>query len=219
MRLRTVAFALLAGTIALTAQNPFYPHSAYEPPAAAAAASLTASTKASPASLLTTSEKTNWAEVAPYAEAVAIAKKMALASPWVHIVQYGTSPEGRPMIAMIVAKDGDFTPALAAKAQKAVIYIQSGIHSGEIESQDTTLMLVRDIAVTKRYSSWLDHAVFVAITNFNLDGHEYFSPFNRANQNGPEQTGLRETPRGLNLNRDYMKADTIEMRAWLKLYN
>jgi len=219
MRLRTVALALLAATIAVTAQNPFYPHSAYEPPAAAAAASLTASTKASPPDLLTTSEKTNWAQVAPYAEAVAIARKMARVSPWIHVVQYGTSPEGRPMIAMIVAKGGDFTPALAEKARKAVIYIQSGIHSGEIESQDTTLMLVRDIAITKRYSSWLDHAVFVAITNFNLDGHEYFSPFNRANQNGPEQTGLRETPRGLNLNRDYMKADTIEMRAWLKLYN
>ncbi|HXE32121.1 MAG TPA: M14 family zinc carboxypeptidase [Terriglobales bacterium] len=205
--------------IAAVAQNPFYPHSAYEPPAAAAAASLSASTQASPPDLLTTSEKTHWDAVGPYAEAVALARKMAQRSPWVRTVTYGTSPEGRPMVAMIVAKGGDFTPEAARKDGKLVILIQSGIHSGEIESQDTTLMLVRDIAITKRYSAWLDHIVFVAITNFNLDGHEHISPFNRANQNGPRETGLRETARGLNLNRDYMKADTLEMRAWLKLYN
>src|SRR6185437_2057825 len=217
--MRRLALALLALAAAAAAQNPLFPHSAYEPPAAAAAGSLTASTQASPPGLLTTSEKTHWQRVGPYAEAVALARKMAAASPWVRTVTYGTSPEGRPMVAMIVSKDGAFTPAAAHQTDKAIIFIQSGIHSGEIEGQDTTLMLVRDIAVSKRYAAWLDQAIFVAITNFNLDGHEYVSPFNRANQNGPEQTGLRETPRGLNLNRDYMKADTLEMRAWLRLYN
>lgn len=214
--------ALLAASafcVAAAAQNPFYPHSAYEPPAAAAAASLAASTKASPPDLLTTSEKTNWDQVGPYAEAVGLARKMAADSPWVHVETYGTSPEGRPMVAMIVSKDRAFTPATAQKTGKVIILIQSGIHSGEIEGQDTTLMLVRDIAVTKRYAPWLDKAIFIAITNFNLDGHEHISPFNRANQNGPRETGLRETARGLNLNRDYMKGDTLEMRAWLKLYN
>ncbi|MGN6593223.1 MAG: M14 family zinc carboxypeptidase [Terriglobales bacterium] len=220
--MRRILLLLACSALALAAaaqQSPLFPHSAYEPPAAAAAASLTASTQASPPALLTTSEKTHWQRVAPYAEAVALAHKLAAASPWVRVVNYGTSPEGRPMLAIIVSKDGAFTPAAAHQTNKVIIYIQSGIHSGEIESQDTTLMLVRDIAVTRRYAGWLDHAIFVAITNFNLDGHEYFSPFHRAEQNGPAETGLRPTPRGLNLNRDYMKADTLEMRAWLKLYN
>ncbi len=80
-------------------------------------------------------------------------------------------------------------------------------------------MLVRDMVVSKRYASWLDQAIFVVIPVFNIDGHEDFSPFHRASQNGPKSTGLRETKQDLNLNRDYIKADTPEMRAWLRLYN
>ena len=54
---------------------------------------------------------------------------------------------------------------------------------------------------------------------FNLDGHERISPYNRINQNGPEEMGWRTTAQNLNLNRDYMKADAPEMRDWLKVFN
>ena len=97
--------------------------------------------------------------------------------------------------------------------------IQSGIHAGEIEGKDTVLMLVRDMTVSKRFASWLDHAIFVIIPVFNVDGHEYFSPYHRPSQNGPKSTGLRANAQRLNLNRDYIKADTPEMRAWLRLFN
>jgi hypothetical protein len=200
-------------------QNPLMPHSAYEPPAAKDATSLTASTKASPANLLTTSEKTNWAETGPYAEVIDLSNKLEAASRFVKVINFGTTPEGHPMTALIVSKDRAFTPAAAAKTNRAIILIQSGIHSGEIEGKDTALMLVRDMAVTKRYAAWLDKAIFVVIPVFNIDGHDYFSPYHRVNQNGPASTGLREDTLGLNLNRDYIKADTPEMRAWLALYN
>ncbi len=59
--------------------------------------------------------------------------------------------------------------------------------------------------------------MFVPI--FNVDGHERFGPYGRINQNGPEEMGWRVTSRNLNLNRDYVKADTVEMRAWLALFN
>jgi hypothetical protein len=71
----------------------------------------------------------------------------------------------------------------------------------------------------KRYAAWLDHAIFVVIPVFNVDGHENFSPYHRPSQNGPKSTGLRANAQRLNLNRDYIKADTPEMRAWLRLFN
>jgi hypothetical protein len=123
------------------------------------------------------------------------------------------------MIAMVVSKDRAFTPEAAAKTNKAVIMIQSGIHSGEIEGKDTVLMLVRDMTVSKRFAAWLDHVIFVVIPVFNVDGHENFSPYHRASQNGPKSTGLRATAQRVNLNRDYIKADTPEMRAWLRVFN
>jgi hypothetical protein len=212
-------YGLLLLTVSALAQDPIAPHSAIEPPAAQAAASLAASTKVSPPDLITTGEKTGWNETGPYAEAVEISHRLEKASRAVKVVEFGTTPEGRPMIALIVSKDRAFTPEAAAKTNKVVIFIQSGIHAGEIEGKDTVLMLVRDMAVTKRFASWLDHAIFVIVPVFNVDGHEYVSPYHRPSQNGPKSTGLRANAQRLNLNRDYIKADTPEMRAWLKLFH
>jgi hypothetical protein len=210
---------LLLTALLCAAQDPIAPHSAFEPPAAKAVAALTASTKASPQDLLTTGEKTDWNETAPYAEAVEISKKLERSSRFVKVIDVGTTPEGRTMIGLIVSKDRAFTPEAAARTGKVVMFIQSGIHAGEIEGKDTVLMLVRDMVVTKKFAAWLDHMIFVIIPVFNVDGHEDFSPYHRPSQNGPKSTGLRATAQRVNLNRDYVKADTPEMRAWLRLFN
>jgi hypothetical protein len=203
----------------LLAQEAIAPHSAYEPPAAKAAASLAASTKASPSELVSTGEKSDWNETAPYVECVDISRKLEKASRFVKVVDIGTTPEGRTMIALIVSKDRAFTPEAAAKTGKAIVMIQSGIHAGEIEGKDTVLMLIRDMTVTKRYAAWLDRTIFVIIPVFNVDGHENFSPYHRPSQQGPKSTGLRATAQRVNLNRDYVKGDTPEMRAWLRVFN
>jgi hypothetical protein len=203
----------------LLAQDPIAPHSASEPAAAKAAAALSASTKISPPNLLTTGEKTGWNETGPYAEAVEISHRLERASKFVKVMDIGTTPEGRSMIALVVSKDRAFTPEAAARTNKAVIMIQSGIHAGEIEGKDTVLMLIRDMTVSKKFAGWLDHAIFVVIPVFNVDGHEYFSDYHRPSQNGPNSTGLRANAQRLNINRDYMKADTPEMKAWLRVFN
>jgi hypothetical protein len=79
-------------------------------------------------------------------------------------------------------------------------------------------MLIRDIAIAKKHQSLLDHVTILFMPIFNVDGHERFGPHNRANQNGPEEMGWRTTASNLNLNRDYLKADAPEMKAWLRLY-
>jgi len=211
---------MLFGTaLVCSAQDPIAPHSAFEPPVAKAAASLAVSTKDSPRDLLTTGEKSDWNQTAPYAEAVEISRRLEKASKFVKVVDIGSTPEGRTMIALIVSKDRAFTPDAAAKTNKAIIMIHSGIHAGEIEGKDTALMLIRDMTVSKRFASWLDHAIFVIIPVFNVDGHENVSPYHRPSQNGPQSTGLRATAQRVNLNRDYVKADTLEMRAWLRVFN
>ena len=200
-------------------QSPLVPHSMYEPPMAAAAATLAASSANVPADLLTTGEKTQWRQTARYDEAVRIMRRLAVLSSQVKVIQFGTTAQGRPMYAMIVSSDKAFTPAAPAKTNKAVILIQSGIHAGEIEGKDTALMLVRDMVVTKTRSAWLKSAIFLVMPVFNIDGHENRSPFNRANQNGPDITGTRAQAQELNLNRDYVKAVTPEMRGFLALYH
>jgi Zinc carboxypeptidase len=209
----------ISAALICAAQDPIAPHSAFEPPAAKTAASLAASTAQSPKDLVTTGEKTDFNETAPYAETVEISRRLEKASRSVKVLDIGTTPEGRTMIALVVSKDRAFTPEAAAKTGKVVILIQSGIHAGEIEGKDTALMLVRDMTVTKKFATSLDHAIFVIIPVFNVDGHEDFSPYHRPSQNGPKSTGLRATAQRVNLNRDYIKADTPEMRAWLRVFN
>ena len=80
--IRTTILCALAGAFAW-AQDPLAPHSAYEPPAAKAARSLTASTQASPPALVTTGETSDWNETAPYAEAVEISRRLERASRFV----------------------------------------------------------------------------------------------------------------------------------------
>ncbi len=216
----TITLSALTALASLAfAQDAIAPHSAFEPPAAKAAASLAASTKDSPKDLLTTGEKTDFTETAPYAECVDISRKLEKASRLVKVEDIGVTPEGRSMIAVIVSKDRAFTPEAAQKTDKAIIMIQSGIHAGEIEGKDPVLMLVRDMVVSKKYAAWLDKAIFVIIPVFNVDGHEDRSPYHRPSQNGPRITGLRNTAQRMNLNRDYVKGDLPEMRAWLKVFN
>jgi hypothetical protein len=222
---RTGRFALVSSTVlalslssASAQQNPLVPHSMYEPPMAAAAATLTASSANVPTDLLTTGEKTQWHQTARYDEAVRIMHRLAALSPEVKVIQFGTTSQGRAMYAMVVSSDKAFTPAAAARTDKAVILIQSGIHSGEIMGKDTALMLVRDMVITKTRAAWLKNAIFLVIPVFNIDGHENRSPFNRANQNGPEITGTRAQAQELNLNRDYVKVATPEMHGFMALY-
>lgn len=208
--------SLLAAVLSAAQFTP--PQSNYEPPGAEKTASLAASTAASPRDLLTPAETSNYTRTGRYAEALEYARKLEELSPWVRVEKFGTTPQGRDMIMLVVSKDRAFTPQAAARTGKPVIYIQNGIHSGEIAGKDATFMLLRDIVITKRFAGWLDHVILLVVPVFNIDGHERMSPYSRMNQNGPEEMGWRTTAQGLNLNRDYVKADAPEMRAFLKMY-
>jgi murein tripeptide amidase MpaA len=211
----------MAATPAIAQREALSPHSAYEPPMAKEAATLAASSKAASADWLTTGEKTDWRQTGLYFETVAMLRRFEKVSPQVKVIQFGITAEGRPMYAAVVSSDRAFTPESAARTGKAIILIQSGIHPGEIEGKDTALMLIRDMVITKREHqvAWLRKAIFVVIPVFNIDGHEDRSSFNRANQNGPEITGTRTNAQLVNLNRDYVKAATPEMKGWLSLYH
>lgn len=154
-----------------------------------------------------------------YDSTVAYCRRLAAYSPLVHFTSFGQSAQGRALPLIIVSGERSFTPASARHAGKAVVFIQAGIHAGEIDGKDAGLMLIRDIVIHKKYPHLLDSIVVLFVPIFNVDGHERFGPYNRINQNGPAEMGWRTTAQNLNLNRDYMKADTPEMRALLKLFN
>jgi hypothetical protein len=169
---------------------------------------------------ITPAEAASFRTTPSYADTLAYLEKVAAASHGeVSVQTFGTTPEGRPMTVVVAAKDGDMTPEKARAAGKPVVLLQAGIHPGEIEGKDAGLMLLRDFAITGKLAHLLDHAVLVFIPVYSVDGHENSGPYYRINQNGPEKMGFRGQAQYLNLNRDYVKADAPETRAWLQLWN
>jgi murein tripeptide amidase MpaA len=167
---------------------------------------------------LTPAEKSGFLTTPRYDETLAFLHRLEQASPWIKVTSFGTSPEGRDLVLVVASKDRLFDPDAARRSGKAIVLLQAGIHAGEIDGKDAGLMLLRDLCVTKTLQALLDHAILLFMPMYNVDGHERVSPYNRINQNGPREMGWRTTSLSLNLNRDYLKADAVETRAWLKAY-
>ena len=167
----------------------------------------------------TPAEITDFRETPNYPDTIAYAKRLAGASPAIEYRGFGYSGQGRELPLLIASETGTFTPEAAQAQRKAVVLIQACIHAGEPDGKDAGFALLRDVAITKSAAGLLNNVVLLFIPIYNTDGHERSSPYNRINQNGPTPMGWRTTSTYQNLNRDYMKADTPETRAWLKLWN
>lgn len=162
-------------------------------------------------------ERTNFLESPNYDETVAYFAQFERTHK-AHLFTFGMSPQGRALKCLVVAGNHEFTPQDARASGKVVVLIQNGIHAGEIEGNDACMLMVREMLVENTLAQLMQNVILLVVPIINVDGHERRSEFNRPNQNGPKLQGWRTTSWNLNLNRDYMKADTPEMRALLSLY-
>ncbi|QJD99764.1 M14 family metallopeptidase [Massilia forsythiae] len=170
--------------------------------------------------LVTASERSGFTATGRYDEVVKLCGAFQQAYPkQVKCFQFGTTPEGRPMLALAVNADGVFTPAQAARRGLPVTLIQGGIHAGEIDGKDAGFLALREMLEGRVAPGVLGKQVFLFVPVFNVDGHERFAKWNRPNQRGPVEMGWRTTAQNFNLNRDYVKADAPEMQAMLALVN
>ncbi len=151
-----------------------------------------------------------------YADTVSWLRRLVDASPQLKMVSLGRSPQGRDIWMVIASKDGASTPEALRASGKPTLFAQAGIHSGEIDGKDAGMMLLRDMTVRGTKADILDAANLLFVPIFNVDGHERSTPYGRINQRGPEIMGWRTNAANLNLNRDYAKIDTPEMKAMIE---
>ncbi|WP_436032715.1 M14 family metallopeptidase [Caulobacter sp. LjRoot300] len=162
---------------------------------------------------ITPSERTGLTASPTYAETRAWLEKLDAASPLIRMESFGKSPEGRDLLVVYAGKDG-----AKLDPDKPVLLVQAGIHPGEIDGKDAGMMLLRDMAFHGK-DALLDKVNLMFVPIFSVDGHERASPYSRPNQRGPAVQGWRHTAQNLNLNRDYGKLDSPEMRAMIGLIN
>jgi hypothetical protein len=173
-----------------------------------------------PASLPTTrAERTGYLETSHYADVVGFLDSLkALGAP-LAFGSIGTSVEGRNIPYVVASRPLVRTPAEARATGKPVVYVQGNIHAGEVEGKEALQALLRDLAFAKG-GNVLDSIVLVAVPIYNADGNEKWGPQDRqrTEQNGPELVGQRPNAQGLDLNRDYVKAEAPETRASLAMF-
>ncbi|MFZ6689573.1 M14 family metallopeptidase [Undibacterium sp. SXout11W] len=170
--------------------------------------------------LSTTAEQSGFQKTGRYEEVETLCRNFQKNYPkMVRCQEIGRSAEGRPMMAIIATRTNIFVPYLAKDKQVPVTLIQGGIHAGEIDGKDAGFLALREALNNTAAKNALDKQVLIFIPVFNVDGHERFAKWNRPNQRGPEEMGWRTTAQNFNLNRDYVKADTPEMQAMLRLIN
>lgn len=156
-----------------------------------------------------------------YDETMTWLRGLAATTPLLRVTDFGRSPEGRPLPLVVADRRGRFTAGELADRGPGhlVVLVQACIHAGESSGKDAGLQLLRDLAADPALAErLLDHVTLLFIPILNVDGHERFSPYGRINQHGPAEMGWRTTAANLNLNRDYLKADTPELQAWLALF-
>ena len=207
----TLLIALLVGTQPARAQEP--PQTAPLPPAQAWSGKSRALIVPAGDPWITPAEKSGFRASPSYAETVAWLKKLMAATPDLRMISIGRSPEGRDIWMVLASHDRLFTPEALARTGKPLLFAQAGIHAGEIDGKDAALMLLRDLTVGGSRRDLLDRVNLAIVPIFNVDGHERTSRFGRINQRGPESIGWRTNARNLNLNRDYAKLDTEEVRG------
>jgi hypothetical protein len=121
------------------------------------------------------------------------------------------------MLMLVASADGTLTAAAAKAKGRPVVLAQGGIHAGEIDGKDAGFLALRELLEGRVSPGVLGRVTFVFVPVFNVDGHERVSRTNRPNQIGPEEVGWRVTSQNLNLNRDYVKSDSPEMQAMLRM--
>ncbi len=168
----------------------------------------------------TRAERTGFKETSTHADVVAFVDSLQSRGAKVHVGIIGRTAQGRELPYVIASRPLVTTPLEAKRLGRPIVYIQGNIHAGEVEGKEAMQAVLRDLLFDP-IPNVLDSVVLIVVPIYNADGNEMFRPQaqQRGAQNGPELVGQRPNAAGLDLNRDYMKAEAPETRASLAMFN
>ena len=162
-------------------------------------------------------EKSKGLETATYFECINFYKKISDSYDNISIKTFGQTDAGYPLHLVLVSSDKKFNPQQWHTNNKVVILINNGIHPGEPDGIDASMLLVRDIAMGK--VKMPNNVVLAIIPVYNIGGSLNRNNFSRVNQDGPLNYGFRGNAQNLDLNRDFIKNDTKEAKAFTEIFH
>lgn len=171
--------------------------------------SLVVAQERAPRNPKTTAEASDYKSTTRHADVLAFCRELATGAPTVaRVDSMGKSAEGRDLPVLVLSK--------GEKGTKPVVFLLGNIHAGEVDGKEALLAFARSV-VTGPDKVLLDDLVILVAPIFNADGNERIARDTRAHQVGPEEgVGTRENAAGLDLNRDFVKLESPEVRALVK---
>lgn len=164
----------------------------------------------------TTFENSNGTQTATYEEVLDFYMALAKEFPEINIQTIGETDSGKPLHIVTYNEEGSFNFNKIGE-ENTIVLINNGIHPGESDGVDATMMLFRDLASGK--ITPLKRTVVVSIPIYNVGGALNRNSHTRANQNGPESYGFRGNSKNFDLNRDFIKSDTKNAKTFAKIFH
>ncbi len=161
-------------------------------------------------------ESSEGTETPEYEEVIDFYIALAKYSAEVNIQTIGETDSGVPLHIVTYNPDREFN-FNKAREKNTILLINNGIHPGEPDGIDATMLLFRDLALGNISSP--KNTVIVAIPVYNIGGALNRNSNTRVNQNGPEEYGFRGNAKNYDLNRDFIKNDTRNARTFAEIFH
>ena len=161
-------------------------------------------------------ETSNGTETATYHQTIQYYIDLADAYSEISIQEIGETDSGKPLHIVTLNSDAEFDFENIRK-EKRIMFINNGIHPGESDGIDATIMLYRDIVQDKIEAP--KSTVLVTIPIYNIGGSLNRNSTTRTNQNGPKEYGFRGNSRNYDLNRDFIKSDTKNAKTFAEIFH
>ena len=155
-------------------------------------------------------------ETSTYNQVISFYKRLADAYISVAIYEMGKTDSGKPLHLVTFNPNRSFEYEFSDKEDKNILLINNGIHPGESDGIDASMMLIRDLAQNKIESP--KNTIISVIPIYNIGGALNRNSTTRTNQNGPKEYGFRGNARNYDLNRDFIKTDTKNAKAFTKIF-
>jgi zinc carboxypeptidase len=165
---------------------------------------------------ITRYETSKATETPTYQEIISWWQKLDAKFAQVSMHTMGPTDAGFPLHLILVSNDKDFDPVSLRKKNKRIILINNGIHPGEPDGIDASMLLVRNIVTGK--ATLPANVVLAIIPVYNIGGCLNRSADYRVDQNGPAEFGFRGNSQNLDLNRDFIKSDSKEARSFASIF-
>ena len=162
-------------------------------------------------------EKSEGLETATYQETIQYYTDLANSYSQISIQEIGETDSGKPLHIVTLNMSGSGDDFQTLRNDNRILLINNGIHPGESDGIDATMMMFRDIVQGKINAP--KHTVLVTIPIYNVGGSLNRNSGTRTNQNGPKEYGFRGNARNYDLNRDFIKADTKNARTFTQIFH